>query len=342
MSASVEIHRLYHLPRELRDHIFELVFLAETEAPELPSDQDTRREEYQRWGSVYYERDLPLPNLQGLLGCNRQSRQEALETINRCNTSDGSALHYKLDLAVWGCSLQPTWVFLPVPPKYVKQVTVNFRMFSHSMRQWGSHSRKEVDDGYGILTQYLLQMLRRFLHHGPSFATNPPGRRNIRPLYPLHIDRLQIDFANMTTEIVDVDGIKTFATLPPAWTESWHGPEKHAFMKLSSNAKKIARIGILHGSIDEVRVRYRHLAKGWQVPDSRDKALAAKVLSPYGWGPILRITQKSVDAGDIAYSEALDCKPPPSDDEVAEMSRELEEMFLTNYEEYGRGWKSHW
>ena len=342
MSASVRVNWLCHLPRELRDHILEIVLLAEIEAPAFPQDQDDRREEIQGRGSIYYERTLPLPNLQGLLGCTRQLRQESLETIHRLDTSDGSALQYKLDLAVWGCSLQPTWLLLPVPPKYARQVTVKFRMFDHCAEQWSNRPGEEANGGYAILPQYLLQMLRRFLHHGPSFATNPPGRRNTRPLYPLHIDRLQIDFANMNTEIiVDVDGTNTLAPLPPSWTGSWHGPESYAFKDLSLNVRKIARIGILHGSIDEVCVQYRHLVKGWRVPDSRDKALAAKVLSPYGWGPVLMMTQKLVDAGEIAYSEVLDCRPPLSEG-VAEISRELEGTFLTDYEEYGRGWKSHW
>ena len=341
MSAPVMVSRLCNLPRELRDQILEMVLLAENEAPELPQDQENRREEKQGWGSMYYERPTPLTNLQGLLGCSRQMRQESLEIINRSVTSHHSAFQYKLDLAVWGCSLQPTWLYLPLPPKYIKQVTVQFRMFSHTLHQWGNRTRSDADDNHGILTQYLLQMLRRFLHHGPSFATNPPGRRNTRPLYPIHLDRLQIDFVNMNTEMLDVNGTKSFAPLPRSWTGAWHSPEKYAFKNLSSNAKKLARIGILHGSVDEVLVRYRHLVKGWRVPDSRDKALAAKVLSPYGWGPILKITQKAVEAGNIAYSEALDCRPPVFE-EAAELSSGLEEMSIANYEEYGRGWKSHW
>lgn len=337
MSTSVKVTWLYSLPRELRDEIIEIVFLAETEASEFPQDQDMRREEKQGFGSMYYEHTLPPTNLQGLLGCSRQLRQESLDFISRYSASDRSAIQYKLDLAIWEYSLQPTWLFLPVPPKYVKQVTVKFRMFSHRMYQWPNQMRVDNDERYGILTQYLLQMLRRFLHHGPSFATSPPGRRNTRPLYPIHIERLQIDFANMATEVLYVDGLKTFSPLSP----EWYSPEPVAFKELSQNVKKMARIGILHGSIDEVRVQYKQIVEGWCVPDSRDKALAAKILSPYGWGPVLRITQKAVDEGQIAYSEALDCRPRLSE-EVTEMSRQLEETSIANYEEYGKGWKSRW
>ncbi|CAF9939930.1 MAG: hypothetical protein HETSPECPRED_002107 [Heterodermia speciosa] len=358
MSAPVKVNRLCDLPRELRDHIFEQVFLAETEAPESSKDPDDRREERQGWGSVFYERSSLLTNLQGLLGCCRQLRQESLETINKFSESDASSVHYKLDLAVWGCSLQPTWLYLPVPPKYVRQVTVKFRMLDHSTSaQWGGPFKLDGERNYGILTQYLLQMLRRFLHHGPSFATNPPGRRNTRPLYPLHIDTLHVDFESMSQEDLMISVPSKFAALPnfgspslattwfidfhPPLGPGWQTPEKTAFKKLSQNLKKIARIGILHGSVDEVRVQYNQTVLSWPVADSRDKALAAKVLSPYGWGPILKITQKSVDAREIAYSEALDCRPPVSD-EIAEIIRGLDDTFLTNYEEYGRGWTSPW
>ena len=336
MSTSVKVNWFSLLPRELRDQIIELVFLAEIEPPELPQDQDRRREEKQGGGSIYYEHPPPLTNLQGLLGCSRQLRQESLEFMDRYGASNGSAFQYKLDLAIWGCSLQPTWLFLPVPPKYISQITVQLRMFNHSFLLEVDRVGANEEDRYGILPQYLLQMLRRFLHHGPSFATNPPGRRNTRPLYPLHIDRLQIEFASMTTELVEVDGKMKLAPLLP----SWPSPSLDEFTSveiLSQDIRKIARIGILHGSIDEVGVKYRNFVQVWRVPDSRDKALAAKVLSPYGWGPVLKITQKAVDKGDIAYSEALDCRPPSS-----EFDMEMTRQSIPNYEEYGRGWKSRW
>ena len=341
MSVSAKIPWLCSLPRELRDQIIEIVFLAETEASEFPRDEDLRREERQSEGSVYYEHTVPPTNLQGLLGCSRQLRQESLDFISRHSASDGSAFQYKLDLAIWGCSLYPTWLYLPVPPKYIKQVTVQLRMFNHCEGQWADPWIRNDDERYGILTLYLLQMLRRFLHYGPSFATSPPGRPNTRPLYPMHIDRLQIDFANMATKIVFFDGKKIFAPLSPEWKESWLNLEPFAFSEFLLNVKKIARIGILHGSIDEVRVQYKQIVQSWSVPDSRDKALAAKILSPYGWGPVLRITQKAVDEGRLTYSEALDCRPRLSCEETGG-SRQLEDTSIANFEEYGRGWKSQW
>lgn len=194
MSTPTSIRALSKLPRELRDEIYAEVLDFSTSPPKSPTDEavseSDQREEDQGWGVIYYQRHFPSTNLAGLLGCNHQIRDEVLDLIK----VEAGGIAYSVDLMIWENSIQPTWMELPTPPKYTKQLNVTLRMFSHTGPQWGES---------GILGQYLLQMLRRFLYDGPSFATDPPGRRDSRPLYPLHLEELTIVLEAMKTKVDD-------------------------------------------------------------------------------------------------------------------------------------------
>ncbi|KAI4192701.1 MAG: hypothetical protein LQ350_008583 [Teloschistes chrysophthalmus] len=304
MSTPTSIRALSKLPRELRDEIYAEVLDFSTSPPKSPTDEavseSDQREEDQGWGVIYYQRHFPSTNLAGLLGCNHQIRDEVLDLIK----VEAGGIAYSVDLMIWENSIQPTWMELPTPPKYTKQLNVTLRMFSHTGPQWGES---------GILGQYLLQMLRRFLYDGPSFATDPPGRRDSRPLYPLHLEELTIVLEAMKTKVDDKTGAPE------------KNPEEIARRRLSAYISKFVRSGLLYGKIDTIRMWYAERSTVWHICDNGDRTESARRWGPFGWGPVLQITQKIVDNGSVDYSEELDCVPPDPV-EIERRRRELEDF----------------
>ena len=302
---------IFKLPREVRDSIYESVLDFGTDPPASPAEEDDRREEDQGWGTMYYQRDLPSTSLGGLLGCSQQTRREVLDLIARVNASGESGIRYKLDLMIWENSLQPTWLKTPTPPKYVKEIVVDIRMFSHRGPQW---------IGNALLGQYLLQMLRRFLQFGPRFITDPPGRRDLRPLYPLRDPTLTIFFNAMDTKLDD----ETKEIVPRTpWTGNpREDPENNARFRLHHYISKFVASGLLYGKLDKIRMWYKEEMHVWEIVDKGDRTTSAHRWNQYGWGPVLQETQDFVDRGTLDYSEELDCDPP--DPEEVIRFREME------------------
>lgn len=298
---------IFKLPREVRDQIYEEILDISIDPPSSPAEEeDDRREEDQGWGCMYYQRNLPSTNLEGLLGCSQRTRREVLDLIGEYG------VRYKLDLMIWENSLQPTWLELPAPPKYVREVVVDIRMFDHHGPQWGET---------GILGQYLLQMLRRFLQLGPGFATDPLGRPDYRPLYPLQKPSLMIFFHAMDTKIDD----ETKEIVPRTpWTGNpREDPENCARLWLQHYISKFVKSGLLYGKIEKIRMWYKQKLHVWRIVDKGDRTRSAQRWDQYGWGPILQITQEFVDKGTLDYSEELDCDPPDAE-EVMRLCREIE------------------
>lgn len=63
----------------------------------------------------------------------------------------------------------------------------------------------------------------------------------------------------------------------------------------------------------------------WHICDNGDRTESARRWGPFGWGPVLQITQKIVDNGSVDYSEELDCVPPDPV-EIERRRRELEDF----------------
>ena len=308
MSYTTKSNDLLVLPREVRDRIIEMVLLSEDEAPPPPTEDDDRREEDQSCGCIWYQHTLPPTNIEGLLGFDRQLRQEALQTMNRINRADYQGVQYKLDLAVIDCSLQPTWTLLSAPPKYVKQVTVNFRMFTHDIYQWENKPAEEA----GVLTQYLLQMLRRFLLYGPKFTATAPGR-TVEPLYSPQLDTIRINFETTTVFLGSLeDGSEDYFPKPVWDGEPCDDPEEISYQGLRRAIDRLVWTGLLYGKVGEIKLRHKRTLNVWPISEKERAARYARRWSQYGWGPILGITQDEVNNDNLTYSEELDCGPPES------------------------------
>lgn len=323
---------LLHLPREIRDQIYSDVLDTAALAPPIcPTEIDNCIEEDQGWGCGYYQKTLPPISCLSLLLCNRLISAEVTELITRKNSSEKTALRYKLDLMIWDCDLQPTWLLLPVPLKYVKVVDVNIRFFRFRGPQWADHN--EIN-GPPVLSQYLLQLLRRFLTNGPVFIwprSGPPLPSSHRPP---HLDKLSITFISMLKKSSSSSKNYQVLNFPGQHfsAEKFLKAEVDAYSRLSKYIRRLANSGLLFGKIKSLELRYDgttttttgsggdggddhdhdhdgSLTNVLDVKNMDDVSLTEALSSGYGWGPVMEITQRMVDSGGIEYKDTLDCLP---------------------------------
>lgn len=321
-------YHLLHLPREIRDQIYSDVLDTAALAPPIcPTEIDNCIEEDQGWGCGYYQKSLPPISCLSLLLCNRLISAEVIELITRKNNSEKTALRYKLDLMIWDCDLQPTWLSLPVPLKYVKVVDVDIRFFRFGGPQWADHPP--------VLSQYLLQLLRRFLTNGPVFIwprSGPPLPSSHRPP---HLDNLSITFISMLQKSSSSKNYQVLNFPGQNYSaEEFLKAEVNAYSRLSKYIPLLANSGLLFGKIKSLQLRYdgttttttgsgggggseggedddgdEILANVFDVKNMGDVSLTEALSSRYGWGPVMEITQKIVDNGGIEYTNTLDCLP---------------------------------
>lgn len=320
-----------HLPREIRDHIYSDVLDTAALAPPIcPTEADNCIEEDQGWGCGYYQKTFPQISCLSLLLCNRLISAEVIDLITRKNNSGKTALRYKLDLMIWDCDLQPTWLSLPVPLKYVKQVDVDIRFFRFGGPQWANHPP--------VLSQYLLQLLRRFLTNGPHFIwprSGPPLPSSHRPP---HLDNLSITFISMLQKSSSSSKNYQVLNFPGQHlsAKKFRKAEVDAYSRLSKYIPLLANSGLLFGKIKSLQLHYdgttttttgsggdgeddvddvddvdndESLTNVFDVKNMGDVSLTEALSSGYGWGPVMEITQRIVDNGGIEYTDTLDCLP---------------------------------
>lgn len=323
---------LLHLPREIRDQIYSDVLDTAALAPPIcPTEIDNCIEEDQGWGCGYYQKTFPPISCLSLLLCNRLVSAEVIELINRKNKSEKTAFRYKLDLMIWDCDLQPTWLSLPVPLKYVKAVDVDIRFFRFGGPQWADHPP--------VLSQYLLQLLRRFLTNGPVFIwprSGPPLPSSYRPP---HLDNLTIIFNSMLQKSLFSSKSYQVLNFPGQHfsMENFLEAEGDAYCRLSKYIPLLANSGLIFGKIKSLEYRYyggtttttgsgggggedddddddiESLKKVFDVKNMGDVSLTEALSSGYGWGPVMEITQRIVDNGGVEYTDTLDCLPKNPD-----------------------------
>lgn len=298
---------LLHLPQEIRNQIYsDILDLPAFAPPICPTDAEDCIAEDQGWGCGFYSKTFAPISCLALLLCNRLIAAELSEVIARRNNDKKTALRYKLDLMIWDCDLQPTWLSLPAPLQYVKNIEVDVRTFRYGGPPWADHP--------SLQSQYLLQLLRRFLTNGPAFI-RPRSQQSLFRSYPRppQLDSLTITFIPMldqTTisssnyQVLDFPGQKLSA-------ESFLTAEVNAYTHLSKYVDSIAKSGLLFGKIKTLKLRYGPgaVTNVYDVKDVGDVSFTEHLCSRYGWGPVLEITQKLVDGGGIEYGDTLDCLP---------------------------------
>lgn len=307
------------VPREIRDQIYSAVLDTAALAPPIcPSETDNCIQEDQGWGCGYYQKNFPAVSCLSLLLCNRLVSAEVIELITRKNNNEKTALRYKLDLMIWDCDLQPTWLSLPVPLKYVKAVDVDVRFFRFGGPQWADHPT--------VLSQYLLQLLHRFLTNGPAFIWPRSGSPLPSSHLPPHLENLSISFISMLQKSTSSKNYQVL-NFPGQYfsAEKFLKAEVDAYHRLSKYIPLLANSGLLFGKIKSLQLRYdgtttstttgsggddeESLKNVFDVKNVGDVSLTEALSSGYGWGPVLEITQNIVDNGGIEYTDTLDCLP---------------------------------
>lgn len=298
---------LLDLPQEIRDQIYsDILDLPAFAPPICPTDAEDCIEEDQGWGCGYYSKTFPPISCLALLLCNRSIAAEVSEVIARRNNNKETALRYKLDLMIWDCDLQPTWLSLPVPLKYVRKVEVEVRTFRYGGPPWADYPSQ--------LSQYLLQLLRRFLTNGPAFIRSHSQQKlSISHHRPPQLDSLTITFIPMLDQSISSSSNYQVLNFPgqKLSARNFLQAEVNAYTHLFKYVNLIANSGLLFGKIKSLQLRYGPggLTNVHDVKDRGDISLTEQLCSGYGWGPILEITQKMVDGGGIEYGDTLDCLP---------------------------------
>jgi len=131
--------------------------------PESPEGEDGRREERHRCGPIYHENQPPQISSLGALSCSHQLSEETQDEIKRNNEHNEAGTKWKLDLMISDTCLKPTWLALPVPPKYVKSLDLDVRVFEP--KDWDSRPCVEG--------RYLLHVLRSFFRYSPCLTRGP-------------------------------------------------------------------------------------------------------------------------------------------------------------------------
>lgn len=252
---------LLHMPREIRDQIYsEVLDTPPLAAPNCPTELDDCIEEDQGWGCGYYQKKMPPISCLSLLLCNRLISAEVIELITHKNNNEKTALRYKLDLMIWDCDIQPTWLSLPVPLKYVKVADVGIRFFRFGGPQWAGHP--------AVLPQYLFQLLRRFLTNGPLFIwphSGPPLPSSYRPP---QLDKVSITFISMLQKSSSSSSSSSTSSPSSINYHVLNFPGQHrsvkkflkeefnAYYRLSKYIRLLANSGLLFGKIKSLHLHY--------------------------------------------------------------------------------------
>lgn len=113
----------------------------------------------------------------------------------------------------------------------------------------------------------------------------------------------QITISPSHYQVIDFPGQKLGA-------ESFLTPKVNAYTHPSKYVDVIAKSGLLFGKIKTLKLRYGPggVKNVYDVKDVGDVSFTKHLCSRYG-APVLAITQKMVDGGDIEYADTLDCLP---------------------------------
>lgn len=292
---------LLTLPRELRDEIYLNVLRAQREPPqsvdEVLKDRPNRQIEDRRAALQYEDKPVAIAS-SGLLGVNRQVATEVRKLLSAYD------LPCVLDVHANWRRVYPTWLALPTHPRLIQDVRVVFHVASHTNMRlpsvWSGNA------GIGHITQGLLELLARFIAHGPLLEARG---RNGESWKPLHLRTITIEYMPEPEEEPtyhwwepsDAKVLEVVKRRPVT-------PQEDHVLMLASYLGQIAGSGVLFGKVQKLELKYigrnchqaerywgfkfEHHSWGslasW-IPESQpaEKVSAnTKLYSGYGWFPL--------------------------------------------------------
>ena len=298
-----------NLPREIRNIIYSMV-IEDLDSSFGDGRCRTRLEQQGYQTFAVYSTRLPNINTGGLLRTNHQLREETIQAINFQNTNSERGICYRLSLAEYTNCLMPFWLTRPAPPHFIQTVEVNLAMLSLEFSEWTHAWDARVP---GRLPQFLLQMLRRFLNYGPRFKPRNADmirRIEVTKALPLKALTILVEPMAMRYGIDNATGRLSRQQRRRSFINPAHDPMNNAHQNLGRWMAKLAKSGLLYGSVQRLRLQYQDTLQEWDILDTGNQLEAAKELSLLGWGPVLGITQKALHGRQILkYSKRLDCLP---------------------------------
>lgn len=179
MASDSKPNDLFRIPRELRNVIYEIVLLFKNEAPESSNDS-------------FQLECLPQPNVGGLLACNHQIRREVIDTITHHNMIE-PGLHFELDFIGYAQSPQLTWLWVPAPMKYIKQMTVTYRIpLNTNLYLNCSIAMERALEHW---TDRTLRLFTQFFDPGPYFTLGDHRPQTVGSCRSLYHKRLCLNVA---------------------------------------------------------------------------------------------------------------------------------------------------
>ncbi|KAL8872447.1 MAG: hypothetical protein Q9174_001917 [Haloplaca sp. 1 TL-2023] len=248
-----------HLPRELRDRIYDEVLDLSDPVPDMEASVQGRRA-LASTRRISITPKLPSSASSSLRRCNRQISEEVFQMIRRRGASYSHGLTSKLDLLLQGSEpgdrgnvkLFATWIALPAPMLYTNKVHVNVRVSNPEGLFWIGCG------GPGYTTTDLMHLLGCFFAYGPSFE------KATRSCTPILIRELCLD-------VVENDEKERYSV----------------YRELSYFLGCVARNGVLGGKLHKIFILIAGtLRREFEVIKDTDPSTIAATVKEwerYGW-----------------------------------------------------------
>ena len=291
---------LLTLPRELRDEIYLNILREQREPPQLVeevlNDRPNRQVGDERATLQYEDKPVAIAS-SSLLGVNRQMATEVRKLLSSYH------LPCVLDVHANWRQVYPTWLALPTHPRLIQDVRVVFHVACRTNTRlpgvWHGNG------GIGCITRGLLELLARFIAHGPLLEA---GGRKGEPWKPLHLRTITIEY------IPEPEEEPTYNWWEPSHAQALEAvknmpvtPQEDHVLALAGYLDTIAGSGVLFGKVQKLELKYVgrkfHQSGGYWKPNFEDHSwgslatwipesqpaekvnATAKLYGGYGWFP---------------------------------------------------------
>ena len=221
--------------------------------------------------SVHYPRSFG--SLSALSQCNWQIRKE----LKQFSTSPGfaKAAVNELDVMIDSSSVYPTWTILAhTEMRRMEHLRVNLRIMN-MMPEYGRPFSGDGGPGNGY--RWLFDLLRRLLHHGPTFI----GIQSIR--HELFLKKVTIDVS-----FDDDQRMISQKTGKPIDIGSQEQSRERLVRRITIMLRMVLAWGLLHGRVARLHVSYKTLTRDFEVPEvqtERQQIMGERRRYGFGWGP---------------------------------------------------------